>query len=79
MYYLELALAILAELIGTNLMKLSNGFTQLWFSLGTLLYIRILFFLSITVIKGDQVQRGLRNLGRCRNCPGRPGFLLLIP
>ena len=29
MHYLELALAIIMELIGTNLMKLSNGFPHL--------------------------------------------------
>ena len=38
MHYLELALAIIMELIGTNLMKLSNGFTHLCFSLGTLIH-----------------------------------------
>lgn len=36
MYYIELAVAIIMELLGTNLMKLSNGFTHLWFSIGTL-------------------------------------------
>lgn len=52
MYYLELALAILAELIGTNLMKLSNGFTQLWFSLGTLLSYGFCFFFLSLSLKG---------------------------
>ena len=48
MHYLELALAIIMELIGTNLMKLSNGFTHLCFSLGTLIsYGLCFFFLSI--------------------------------
>lgn len=49
MHYLELALAIIMELIGTNLMKLSNGFTHLCFSLGTLIsYGLCFFFLSLS-------------------------------
>lgn len=44
MHYLELALAIIMELIGTNLMKLSNGFTHLCFSLGTLISYGLCFF-----------------------------------
>lgn len=50
MHYLELALAIIMELIGTNLMKLSNGFTHLCFSLGTLIsYGLCFFFLSLSL------------------------------
>ncbi|WP_408612905.1 DMT family transporter [Limosilactobacillus difficilis] len=50
MYYVELALAIVMELLGTNLMKLSNGFSRLWFALGTFVaYGCCFFFLSLSL------------------------------
>lgn len=52
MHYFELALAIIMELIGTNLMKLSNGFTHLWFSLGTLISYGLCFFFLSLSLKG---------------------------
>lgn len=52
MHYLELALAIIAELIGTNLMKLSDGFSKLWFSVGTLAAYGFCFFFLALSLKG---------------------------
>lgn len=50
MHYIELALAIIMELIGTNLMKLSNGFTHLWYSIGTIISYGLCFlFLSLSL------------------------------
>lgn len=47
MHYIELILAILCELAGTNLMKLSAAFTKISFSTGTLdAYALCLYFLS---------------------------------
>lgn len=38
------------ELIGTNLMKLSAGFSKLWYSVGTIIaYIFCFFFLSLSL------------------------------
>lgn len=52
MYYIELAVAIIMELLGTNLMKLSNGFTHLWFSIGTLVSYGLCFFFLSLSLKG---------------------------
>ncbi len=50
MYYVDLILAIVMELIGTNLMKLSAGFSKLWYSVGTIIaYIFCFFFLSLSL------------------------------
>lgn len=50
MYYLYLTLAIVMELIGTNLMKLSAGFSKLWYSVGTIAaYALCFFFLSLSL------------------------------
>lgn len=52
MYYLELALAIIFELVGTNLMKLSDGFTKLWFSVGTLISYALCFYCLSLSLRG---------------------------
>lgn len=52
MYYVELALAIVMELIGTNPMKLSDGFTRLWFSVGTIVAYCFCFFFLALSLKG---------------------------
>lgn len=63
MYYVELALAIVMELLGTNLMKLSNGFSRLWFALGTFVaYGCCFFFLSLSRRGCNQVPSATRNL-----------------
>ncbi len=52
MYYLDLALAIIFELLGTNFMKLSNGFAKLGFSLGTLVSYAVCFYFFSLSLKG---------------------------
>lgn len=48
--WLSLGIAIVAEVIGTTLMKYSQGFTKLLPSLGTLLFYGIAFYLlSLTL------------------------------
>lgn len=48
--YISLAIAIIAEVIGTTMLKYSNGFTKLMPSLGTLLFYGIAFYLlSLTI------------------------------
>lgn len=48
MGYVYLALAIVGELIGTNLLKASSGFTLLWPSLGALIaYGNCFYFLAV--------------------------------
>lgn len=48
--WLLLAAAIVAEVIGTSLLKLSRGFTQLWPSLGVVVfYLLALFLLALTL------------------------------
>ncbi|KRN47543.1 multidrug transporter EmrE [Pediococcus damnosus] len=48
MGYVYLALAIVGELIGTNLLKASSGFTLLWPSLGALIaYGTCFYFLAV--------------------------------
>ncbi|GEA94014.1 multidrug resistance protein [Pediococcus damnosus] len=48
MGYVYLALAIVGELIGTNLLKASSGFTLLWPSLGALIaYGTCFYFLGV--------------------------------
>ncbi len=50
MPYLTLAVAILAEVIGTSCLKLSEGFTRPWPSLVTMLAYAIAFYaLSLTL------------------------------
>ncbi|QNQ81614.1 DMT family transporter [Lactobacillus sp. PV012] len=44
MGYLELAIAIVAEVIGTNFMKASAGFTKLWPSVITVISYLICFY-----------------------------------
>jgi len=50
--YVTLFLAIIFELIGTSLMKLSAGFTRLWFALGTLLAYALCFYFLSLALKG---------------------------
>ncbi|MCS9985342.1 QacE family quaternary ammonium compound efflux SMR transporter [Weissella paramesenteroides] len=50
MGYLYLALAILGELLGTNLLKASNGFSSLWETLGSLVsYGACFYFLALSM------------------------------
>lgn len=50
MHYIMLFIAIVAEVIGTTLLKTSESFTRLWPSLGTLLCYGIAFYcLSLTL------------------------------
>ncbi|CAI2644377.1 Quaternary ammonium compound-resistance protein QacC [Apilactobacillus kunkeei] len=51
-YYLFLALAIIGELIGTNLLKMSLGFTKILPTIGSLISFALCFyFLSIAMVK----------------------------
>lgn len=52
MYYLDLALAIIFELLGTNFMKLSDGFAKLGFSLATLASYAVCFYFFSLSLKG---------------------------
>ena len=48
--YIFLGIAIIAETAGTSLMKISEGFTKLWPSLGTAAsYAVAFYFLSLTL------------------------------
>ncbi|PAH70254.1 multidrug transporter (plasmid) [Staphylococcus aureus] len=50
MHYLYLFISIATEIIGTSFLKISEGFTKLWPTLGTLLSFGICFyFLSLTI------------------------------
>lgn len=50
MGYLYLGIAITGELVGTNLLKASDGFTRLPFTAGSLLaYILCFYFLSLAI------------------------------
>ncbi|KRM69948.1 DMT family transporter [Apilactobacillus ozensis] len=51
-YYVFLLLAILGELVGTNLLKISMGFSKLLPTIGSLLSFAVCFYcLSIAMIK----------------------------
>lgn len=51
-YYLFLLMAIIGELIGTNLLKMSMGFSKLLPTIGSLISFALCFyFLSIAMIK----------------------------
>ncbi|GAA6112844.1 MAG: multidrug efflux SMR transporter [Apilactobacillus sp.] len=51
-YYLFLLMAIIGELIGTNLLKMSMGFSKLLPTIGSLISFTLCFyFLSIAMIK----------------------------
>lgn len=51
-YYLFLAFAIIGELIGTNLLKMSMGFTKILPTIGSLISFALCFyFLSIAMVK----------------------------
>ena len=51
-YKLYLALAIIGELIGTNLLKMSMGFTKILPTIGSLISFALCFyFLSIAMVK----------------------------
>ncbi|CAI2690154.1 DMT family transporter [Apilactobacillus apinorum] len=51
-YYLFLLMAIVGELIGTNLLKMSMGFSKLLPTIGSLISFALCFyFLSIAMIK----------------------------
>ncbi|ALJ31424.1 QacE family quaternary ammonium compound efflux SMR transporter [Apilactobacillus kunkeei] len=51
-YYLFLVLAIIGELIGTNLLKMSMGFTKILPTIGSLISFALCFyFLSIAMVK----------------------------
>ncbi|MEA0974585.1 SMR family transporter, partial [Lacticaseibacillus paracasei] len=50
MPYIYLFIAITTEIIGTSLMKLTEGFTKLWPTLGTIISYAICFyFLSVSL------------------------------
>lgn len=67
MGYVELALAIIGEVIGTNFMKASNGFTKLLpSSITVIAYLACFFFLAQSV-KNSQFKYSLRNMGWSRN------------
>ncbi len=51
MPYVYLAIAILAETLGTSLLKLSDGFTRLWPSLGVLLGYGVSFYFLSQVLR----------------------------
>lgn len=51
-YYLFLLLAIVGELIGTNLLKMSMGFSKLLPTIGSLVSFALCFyFLSVAMVK----------------------------
>lgn len=78
MHYLELALAIIMELIGTNLMKLSNGFTHLCFSLGTLISYGLCFFFLSLSLKDIKLNIAYATWGWRWDCFSRFSFTLPI-
>ena len=78
MYYVDLILAIVMELIGTNLMKLSAGFSKLWYSVGTIIAYIFCFFLLIFITKRHKIKYCICNLGRCRNCSSSTCFILYL-
>ncbi|GEO69312.1 DMT family transporter [Levilactobacillus acidifarinae] len=50
MGYLYLGIAITGELVGTNLLKASAGFTRLFFTMGSLAaYVLCFYFLSLAI------------------------------
>lgn len=50
MGYLYLGMAIIGEVIGTNLLKLSGGFTKILFTVGSLFaYLFCFYFLSLSM------------------------------
>ncbi len=51
MPYVYLSIAILAETLGTSLLKLSDGFTRLWPSLGVLLGYGVSFYFLGQVLR----------------------------
>lgn len=51
-YYLYLAGAIILEVLATNLMKASEGFTKLPYTLGTMGVYGLCFFLLALAVKG---------------------------
>ncbi|TPR14798.1 MULTISPECIES: DMT family transporter [Apilactobacillus] len=51
-YYLFLGLAIIGEIIGTNLLKMSMGFSRIVPAIGSIIsFILCFYFLSIAMIK----------------------------
>jgi small multidrug resistance pump len=55
MSYVLLASAILAEVLGTTALKLSDGFTRLWPAVGTVVGYAISFFLLSQVLRSMSV------------------------
>ena len=51
-YYLYLLGAIILEILGTNFMKMSNGFSKLGFSLATLVTYAVCYYLFSLSLKG---------------------------
>jgi len=51
MGYIFLGLAILGELLGTNLLKASNGFSSLWETVGSLVSYRASFYFLALAMK----------------------------
>lgn len=51
-YYIYLALAVILELVGTNFLKASEGFTKLNYTLGTLLSFSLCFYFLSMSLKG---------------------------
>lgn len=57
--YLLLAVAIVAEVIGTSLLKSTEGFTRLWPTLGTIAAYGVAFYaLAVAIQKGMNVGLG---------------------
>ncbi|MCH3904293.1 MAG: multidrug efflux SMR transporter [Lactobacillus sp.] len=52
MSYLELIIAIVGEVVGSNLLKLSNGFAKLQWGLLALLSYGICFYFAALAMKG---------------------------
>ena len=60
-YYFYLSLAILFEIAATSLLKLSQGFSKLFFGCLALMFYGFCFFF-ISIFKGHSVKSSLRHL-----------------
>ena len=51
-YYIELIIAIIGEVIGSNLLKLSDGFSKIGWGIGSLVSYGLCFYFAALAMKG---------------------------
>ncbi len=68
MSYLYLALAIVGEIIGSSLLKASEGFSKLYPTIGVIIAFVGCFFLFILVAKNNPLKHCICIMGRFRTC-----------